>query len=163
MSTTQPFAGAPEQTHLVGLLGESRGRIVDLLRREPRSVGELAAVMGMSEVAVRRHLSVLERDGLVTAETIRRLGPGRPCAQYHLTDRGRRLFPDQSAQFACELLEFLEEEHGRSAVLRFFQWRQTRHSGTGAGLAGLMGEEPPLEPPLIETANSTGDTDGHPR
>jgi predicted ArsR family transcriptional regulator len=162
MPITSPHS-APEQTHLVGLLGESRGRIVDLLRREPRSVGELAGVMAMSEVAVRRHLSVLERDGLVTAETVRRLGPGRPCAQYHLTDRGRRLFPDQSAQFACELLAFLEEEHGRSAVLRFFQWRQNRHPGEGAGLAGLMGEEPPQEPSLIETANDTGVTDGHPR
>ena len=158
MSTVSPHSRTPAQGHLVGLLGESRGRIVEALRRTPHSVGALAELIGVSEVAVRRHLSVLERDGLVTAETVRRSGPGRPCAMYHLTDRGRRLFPDQSAQFACELLEFLEEEHGRSAVLRFFQWRQNRHPGrSGAGLAGLMGEDP-LN---FVSTTTTGDSDGH--
>jgi predicted ArsR family transcriptional regulator len=130
-----------EQDALVGLLGESRGRIVEELRRTPRSAAQLAEAMGLSEVAVRRHLAMLERDGLVDAETVRREGPGRPCARYHLTDRGRRLFPDYSAQFACELLEFLEEEHGRAAVLRFYQWRQRRQAaGSGTGLAGLMAD-----------------------
>lgn len=157
MSTLSPRGRTSEQGHLVGLLGESRGRVVEELRRAPRSVGELAESMRLSEVAVRRHLSMLERDGLVAAETVRRTGPGRPCAQYHLTDRGRRLFPDQSAQFACELLEFLEEEHGRPAVLRFFQWRQSRHPGrSGAGLAGLIGDEQTY----LNTA-TTGDSDGH--
>lgn len=158
MSTVSSRSRTPAQGHLVGLLGESRGRIVEALRLTPHSVGELAEHIGVSEVAVRRHLSVLERDGLVTAETVRREGPGRPCAKYHLTDRGRRLFPDQSAQFACELLEFLEEEHGRSAVLRFFQWRQNRHPGRpGAGLAGLMGED---HKDFVNTM-TTGDSDGH--
>lgn len=157
MSTVSPSSRTPAQDHLVGLLGESRGRIVEALRRTPHSVGELADLIGVSEVAVRRHLSVLERDGLVAAETVRREGPGRPCAKYHLTDRGRRLFPDQSAQFACELLEFLEEEHGRSAVLRFFQWRQNRHPGSGAGLASLIGE---VHKDFVSTM-TTGDSDGH--
>lgn len=157
MSTVSPHPRMPAQDHLVGLLGESRGRIVEALRRTPHSVGELAELIGVSEVAVRRHLSVLERDGLVAAETVRRTGPGRPCAKYHLTDRGRRLFPDQSAQFACELLEFLEEEHGRSAVLRFYQWRQNRHPGSGAGLAGLMGDDPHT----FVSTTITGDSDGH--
>lgn len=157
MSTVSPSSRTPEADHLVGLLGESRGRIVEALRRTPHTVGALAELIGVSEVAVRRHLSVLERDDLVTAETVRREGPGRPCAEYHLTDRGRRLFPDQSAQFACELLEFLEEEHGRSAVLRFFQWRQHRNPGRpGAGLAGLIGEDH-----QTFTTTTTGDSDGH--
>lgn len=111
---------------LVDLLGETRALIVERLRRQAHSVPELAAELGLTEVAVRRQVQVLERDGLVDAETVRKPGRGRPVAHYTLTDKARRLYPDGSAAFAKELLTFLEEEHGRAALLGFLRWRQQR-------------------------------------
>lgn len=108
---------------LVDLLGDTRGRIVDLLHERPRSVAELASQLGLSEVAIRRHLQVLEREELVEARTVRRKGPGRPGSQYALSERAQRLFPDNSAEFANDLLDYLESRHGRDEVLAFLRWR----------------------------------------
>lgn len=136
MTTKQPAT-------LVDLLGDTRASIVDQLRRKARSVAELAEVLDLSEVAIRRHLQVLERDGLVDATTVRRHGPGRPGASYTLTDRAQRLFPDNSAQLAIELLTYLEESHGRSALLDFMRWRASRQEGRySAALAAVDGHEP---------------------
>ncbi len=82
---------------------------------------------------------MLERDALVSATTFRRDGPGRPGARYALTAQARRLFPDNSAQLASELLDYLSDEHGRGEMLRFLRWRGQRESSryadalTGAG------------------------------
>ncbi|CAN5274493.1 hypothetical protein BH20ACT9_BH20ACT9_09490 [soil metagenome] len=113
-------------TPLVDLLGPSRARVMDLLRSSPRSVAQLATEMGLSQVAVRHHLRLLRDDGLVRAETVRRNRPGRPGACYTVTDKGRRLFPDGSADLANELLDFVEVEYGRPTLLRFMRWRQQR-------------------------------------
>jgi predicted ArsR family transcriptional regulator len=129
---------ADPRTPLVDLLGQTRGRLVGLLSRGPRSVAAIAVDLGVSEVAVRRHLQLLERDGLVAAETVRRPGPGRPGAQYRLTAKARRLFPDGSAELANELLDYVQAEHGRTDLLRFLRWRQERHGIRYAtALAGL--------------------------
>lgn len=130
-------------TSLVGLLGETRARLVDLLRPAPASVAEIAGRLELSEPAVRRHLQVLERDGLVVAETVRRAGPGRPTTRYALSERARRLYPDHSADFANELLDFVENEHGRHALLQFLRWRQGRQAARYA--AELAGLEDPAE------------------
>lgn len=123
---------------LVDLLGETRAQVVDLLRAAPASVAEVAERMGLSEAAVRRHLQVLERDGLVVATIVRREGPGRPSTQYALSERARRLYPDRSAEFANELLEYLEGEYGRGALRGFLRWRQDRQAERyGAALHGL--------------------------
>ncbi len=124
---------------LVDLLGVTRGRVVELLRQAPRSVAELAEALEISEVAIRRHLQVLERDGLVDVETVRREGPGRPPARYALSDRGRRLFPDRSADLANELMDFIEREHGRSALLQFLRWRQERQGRRYAAALAAAG------------------------
>lgn len=92
---------------------------------------------------MRHHVAILEGEGLVTAQTVRGKGRGRPKAIYGLTDKGRRLFPDNSAQLANELLEYLGGEHGRSELQRFLRWRATRHEGRYAEAladAGDVGE-----------------------
>lgn len=144
--TTVPHSDADA---LVDLLGETRARIVDRLRRGARSVPELAAELGLTEVAVRRHVVVLDRDGLLSAETVRKPGRGRPVACYALTDKARRLYPDGSAAFANELLTFLEEEHGRPALLGFLRWRQERQ---GARYAAALAQAHPADHEEAATA-----------
>ena len=52
------------------VLAEAHRRsILDLLRDSERSVGELVAVLGVSQPAVSKHLRVLREAGLVTARS----------------------------------------------------------------------------------------------
>lgn len=44
----------------------TRRRLLDLLRERPRPVGELVALVGLSQPAVSKHLRVLREAGLVT-------------------------------------------------------------------------------------------------
>lgn len=125
-------------TTLLDLLGDTRAQVVELLRGCPATVAELSEQLQLSTVAVRRHLQVLERDGLVDAETVRRDGPGRPSARYALTARARQLFPDRSAELANELLDYLEEVHGRAALTAFLRWRQARHGDRYAAQLSLV-------------------------
>jgi predicted ArsR family transcriptional regulator len=126
---------------LVDLLGDTRGRIVELLHERPRSVSGLADELGVSEVAVRRHLQVLEREDLVEARKVRRSGPGRPGSRYELKERAKRLFPDHSAEFANELLEYVAEEHGREAVRAFLRWRAERQQARYARILAEAGSD----------------------
>ncbi|HSK22737.1 MAG TPA: helix-turn-helix domain-containing protein [Egicoccus sp.] len=121
-ATTTPLAGRS----LVSLLGEQRATIVGLLRRDAdASVAELARVLDISEVATRRHLGVLEEDGLVAAQTVNQ-GRGRPAARYSLTADARRLFPQGHDQLATELLDFLAGHDGGDGLRAFMRWRLQR-------------------------------------
>ena len=58
--------------------GGTRERVLVLLRRHGRpSAPQLAELLQLSSVGLRRHLALLERDGLVTSETEKPRG-GRP-------------------------------------------------------------------------------------
>lgn len=55
-------------TELFDVIAEpSRRRILELLRRRERSVGELVAALGASQPAVSKHLRLLRESGLVRA------------------------------------------------------------------------------------------------
>lgn len=73
-------------------LESTRGRVVTLLRGEPRTVEELASLLELTDNAVRAHLTTLERDGLVRQSGVRR-GPRKPHFSYSLTPEAERLFP----------------------------------------------------------------------
>ncbi len=111
---------------LLDLLGQTRAQLVLALRDGPRGVADLAAELGISEVAVRRHLRGLVDDGLASAETVRREGPGRPASRYRLTERGRRLLPDRSAEVAQDLVRYLMDVHGQDELAQFLGWRRAR-------------------------------------
>ena len=51
------------------LAEESRRRILDLLAEEERPVGELVALLSLSQPAVSKHLKVLREAGLVRSRT----------------------------------------------------------------------------------------------
>ncbi len=114
------------ETSLVGLLGETRAALVEFLHRGgAQPVASLAAHLGVSEVATRRHLSVLLDEGLVEERESRASG-GRPATCFALTARAARLFPQSYDRFAKELLDFLTVEHGRDGLVAFLRWRVDR-------------------------------------
>ena len=131
MSSPTATAGAPANAgarSLVSLLGEQRAAIVEHLRRVgDASVAELADHLGISEVAVRRHLGVLAEEELVAAETVGG-ARGRPASRYRLTSAAGRLFPHRYDRFANEVLDFLDAQHGRDGLLAFLRWRVEREA-----------------------------------
>ena len=104
----------------VGLFGTTRGQIILLLRRASRTVNELAEALGLSDNAIRTHLTVLERDGLVQQGTARR-GIGKPAFVYRLTPEAERLFPNAYETVLGRLLDVMGTQIGdarREAMLR---------------------------------------------
>jgi predicted ArsR family transcriptional regulator len=125
-------SGTAPARSLVSLLGAPRAAVVEHLRREgDASVAELATELAISEVATRRHLAVLEAEGLVQARTVRQ-PRGRPAARYALTEEAGRLFPQRYDRFAADVLDFLTDEQGREGLRAFLRWRLERE------VAGLM-------------------------
>ncbi|MDQ4045295.1 MAG: ArsR family transcriptional regulator [Chloroflexota bacterium] len=95
--------------------GSTRGRVVTLLRRERRTVDELARELGLTDNAIRTHLLALERDGLVTQGELRR-GSGRPSFTYTLTPEAERLFPKAYGVLLQQLLDILGERLPREVM-----------------------------------------------
>lgn len=116
------------ETSLVGLLGEQRAAIVEHLRQEPgATIADLAEVLGVSDVATRRHVALLEDEGFVVGEAVSN-GRGRPAVRYRLTDRARGLFPQRYAAVASELIDFISTEHGRDGLRAYLRWRLERET-----------------------------------
>ena len=84
----------------------TRGQIVGLLRRGARTVEELAQSVGLTDNAVRAHLSTLERDGIVEHEGVRRVdGPGKPPTVYRIRPQAEAQFSSAYAPVLTALLD----------------------------------------------------------
>jgi predicted ArsR family transcriptional regulator len=89
------------------LMASTKGQVVDLLRRGPRTVEELAQALRLTDNAIRGHLTALERDGLARRSGTRRTGARRPSHTYRLTPEGELLFSQAYVPFLDELLHVL--------------------------------------------------------
>jgi predicted ArsR family transcriptional regulator len=105
------------------ILKQSRSAIIDLLKvNGAMSVERLAEELDVSKVCVRRHLSLLERDGLVAFERERH-DRGRPRFIYRLTEKAARLFPQIYDEFAKEALTAVRRNFGDDALRRVLRSR----------------------------------------
>jgi predicted ArsR family transcriptional regulator len=105
------------------ILKQSRSAIIDLLKvNGAMSVERLAVELEVSKVCVRRHLSLLESDGLVTFEEERH-DRGRPRFIYRLTEKAARLFPQIYDEFAKEALAQVRSNFGDDALRRVLRSR----------------------------------------
>ncbi|HEX2028404.1 MAG TPA: metalloregulator ArsR/SmtB family transcription factor [Nitriliruptorales bacterium] len=120
--------GHAQRRSLVHLLGDTRAAIVRLLKSHgERSAPELAEDLGITDVAVRKQLAVLGREGLVTERTVRQ-DRGRPVARYRLTPRGDELFPHRYVEMIDDLLAFIVDDRGAAGIRSFLRWRQDRQT-----------------------------------
>ena len=88
-------------------LSSTRGQVVELLRRGETTVNELAEALGLTDNAVRSHLSTLERDELVR-QSGKRTATRKPETLYSLTPEAGQLFPKAYDLLFNQLLHSLE-------------------------------------------------------
>ena len=112
----------------------TRGRIVNLLRQEPRTVEELARALDLTDNAVRAHLATLERDG-IARQGARRRGTSKPSFTYELSLAAERRFARASEPVLHGLLELLAAEEGRTGL-------KERLRDVGRRLAATSGVAP---------------------
>ncbi|WP_054951367.1 helix-turn-helix transcriptional regulator [Numidum massiliense] len=104
----------------------TRKQILNMLKFQGKmSVSEMASQLSITEMAVRRHLNTLERDGLIYSTLVRQ-SMGRPTNMYMLTDTADDLFPKNYYGLTLELLEDLANTEGKKVVDELFVRRKER-------------------------------------
>jgi predicted ArsR family transcriptional regulator len=108
-------------------------------RREARAE-ELAAALGISAVAVRRHLDNLRADGLIDVRTVKQ-ATGRPFYAFFPTERALGTIPDGYADLLERVLRSVEErgEVTSAVAERMAETVASRHLAEIP--AGASGEE----------------------
>jgi len=97
----------------------------ELLKLGPITASDLADSLGISAVAVRKHLDDMSEKSLVKSHEIAPFGPakpkgrGRPARVYSLTSEGRDFFENQYQSLAQEAVSYLATTFGDKAVKDF--------------------------------------------
>lgn len=98
----------------------TRGQIIELLRRSPRTATEIAEALDVTYNAVRPHLAEMERDGLVRRGEVRR-GETRPAVLYEVAPEAEASLSLAYVPFSTELVRVLGErvpEADLEAIMR---------------------------------------------
>ncbi|GKU77167.1 metalloregulator ArsR/SmtB family transcription factor [Paenibacillus sp. L3-i20] len=104
----------------------TREYIMQLLKTKGAlSTKDLTDELGITVMAVRRHIQSLEKDNLITSKTIRQ-SMGRPTAVYTLTEQAEGFFPRKYHTLTLELLGELEDHFGEDAVEKLFEGRKNK-------------------------------------
>lgn len=107
----------------------TRDQIVHMLKVEGAlTVGEMANRLGITEMAVRRHLNTLERDNYITA-SLQRQAMGRPTHIYSLSREAEHFFPKDYQSVTLDLLRDIKDMDGEEKVAHLFQRREERMYG----------------------------------
>ncbi len=102
----------------------TRNKIMQMIKTSGElTTKELTDQLGITGMAVRRHISILERDNLIESNTVR-LPMGRPAAVYRLTAEAEDYFPKKYHSVALDLLAELEGEAGETMVNHLFDRRK---------------------------------------
>ncbi|MCC6316930.1 MAG: hypothetical protein IT361_04485 [Gemmatimonadaceae bacterium] len=114
----------PDLTRL--LFGETQARLLALLRRGPRSIMSLAQALGITDNAVRLHVTELRRDALVDDVGVDRDTGGKPARLYGLTGKGEELYPKAYALVLNELVAELVRTQGHEGAIDLLRGVGTR-------------------------------------
>nr|WP_224753561.1 metalloregulator ArsR/SmtB family transcription factor [Paenibacillus terricola] len=105
----------------------TRRTVLELLKtRGVQSAGELAGSLGLTEMAIRRHLYALESDGFIHQTSVKR-GAGRPKHMYALTEESESLFPKNYHGLTLEILDELSADNETAPLVdKLFQSRKRK-------------------------------------
>ncbi len=100
---------------LSGFASTKREILLTLKREGDVDLGTLSKHLGVSKMAVYRHVQELEEAGLIERAS-KRMGVGRPRLSLRLAPGASSIFPKAYASVTCALLAFIEKKMGREAV-----------------------------------------------
>ena len=104
----------------------------ELLKKGPISASDLADALGISAVAVRKHLDDMTEKSLAECHEIPPFGPakpkgrGRPAKVYSLTPQGRDFFENQYQGLAEDSVDFINQLQGTKGVKLFAEKRASK-------------------------------------
>lgn len=85
----------------------TRDMILEIIQnRETETVNGLAEELNLAPATIRRHLDILQRDGLVKFTEVRH-GTGRPEFSFSLTERGHETLPKHYSEMLGKLISKL--------------------------------------------------------
>ncbi|MFQ5695019.1 MAG: helix-turn-helix transcriptional regulator [Terriglobia bacterium] len=103
------------------LVSAAEGRVLACLKRIGRGeVKAIARSLRVTAMAVRHHLAVLEKAGLVKT-TLERRGVGRPRHVYSLSASADAFFPNEYEALASNLIRSIAELDGEAKLARLFK------------------------------------------
>ncbi|WP_168119388.1 metalloregulator ArsR/SmtB family transcription factor [Paenibacillus sp. HB172176] len=107
--------------------GTTRERILLLLKTKGRmKAGELSQELGLTEMAVRRHMYELEKAGSIAIISVRQ-SQGRPVHAFELTRASEELFPKNYHSLALDLLSELEDDPQTAPLIdQMFEGRKRK-------------------------------------
>ncbi|UFJ39677.1 transcriptional regulator [Brevibacillus humidisoli] len=104
----------------------TRNQILHMLKTKgPLPVSDMAIELGITEMAVRRHLNTLERDNLIKSSLVRQ-AMGRPTNVYSLSEEADELFPRNYHDLTLDFLHDLQDVDGPDKVEKLFRRREDR-------------------------------------
>lgn len=117
----RPAVPATPATPATDVDRRTRERVLELVASAgPVSAADLAATLGLTPAAVRRHLALLEEDDLVAVHDGHPTGMrGRPARRYVTTSAGQGELTGTYADLATQALRYLRDVAGDDAVERF--------------------------------------------
>ena len=119
------------------LTGETKARLLGLLRRSRQTITSLASALGLTDNAVRLHIAALRRDGIVADVGTQRDTGGKPARLYGLTREGEELFPKAYALVLAKLVEEIVRTQGRERAIQLL-----RAVGVQAAAEARTGTDP---------------------
>jgi len=103
--------------------GTGRERVLFFLKTKgPQTAARMAKRLGVTAMAVRQHLAVLQREELVDFTDDRRK-VGRPARLWRLTSKAYDRFPDCHAELAVGMLQAIERAFGEEGIERMTEER----------------------------------------
>ncbi|MBB6446399.1 helix-turn-helix transcriptional regulator [Bacillus benzoevorans] len=104
----------------------TKDKILELLKKDGLlSVNDLTERLNITHMAVRKHLTQLEKDALIQVSELKQ-PVGRPLRIYSLTEIGERLFSKNYEGITLEFLRYLQELHGPESIDILFNKREER-------------------------------------
>jgi predicted ArsR family transcriptional regulator len=118
----------PTSTNLENIannISEPKKKLLYYLKvMQQAGLEELSKAMKISRMGVHKHLTLLQKRGLIeSVET--RGNVGRPRMMYQLTSQSKTIFPKSYSAIATHAIDFIERNMGKEAVEKVLRERQS--------------------------------------
>ncbi len=101
--------------------------LLHLKKHGELTVSDLCKILGITSMAVRRHLATLQHNGLIESRIVRQTR-GRPTYHYRLSDKADNLFPSGFQTMAMDILDVVYEREGAKGVMDLLDARNQKRA-----------------------------------